>query len=126
MLINSSNAKKRWGMRKIVFAALAASAFLGAVNAAQAEEGQMRVKLADVNVASQAGAKTALARIRFSAAAFCEQNSGRESLEREQVKARCVARMTGKSVKQLNAPMVTALLDDRSNGEKPAQVAMAN
>jgi hypothetical protein len=31
--------------------------------------------------------------------------------------------MTLKGVKQLNAPMVTALLDGRGAGEKPAQVA---
>lgn len=107
-------------MKKIIFAALAASAFLGAFNAAQAEEGQMRVKLADINMSTEAGAKAALARIEFSAANFCEQTSGRESLERMYVKSRCVTAMTRKGVKQLNAPMVSALLD---GGAKPSQLA---
>jgi UrcA family protein len=111
-------------MKKIMFAALTASAFLCAMNAAQAEDGQMRVKMADLNVATAAGAKVALARIDFSAANFCEQTSGRESLERLYVKKRCVTEMTRKSVNQLNAPMVTALLDQRT-GEKPSQLAMA-
>src|ERR1700740_2184528 len=98
----------RWGVKKIMFAALTASAFLCAISAAQAEDAQMRVKLADVNVATDAGAKTALTRIEYSAANFCEQSFGRESLERQAVKNHCVAEMTRKSVRQLNAPMVTA------------------
>jgi UrcA family protein len=112
-------------MKKIMFAALTVSAFLCTINAAQAEDAQMRVKLADINVASDAGAKTALTRIQFSAANFCEQSSGRESLERQSLKNHCVAEMTRKSVQQLNAPMVTALLGGRTLAEKPAQIAMA-
>jgi len=84
----------------------------------------MRVKLAGLNIASDAGAKTALARIEFSAANFCEQTSGRVSLERRSVETRCIAEMTRKGVKQLNVPSVTALLDDRAV-EKPSQIAMA-
>lgn len=116
---------KGWGVKKIMFAAFTASAFLCAIGAAQAEDGQMRVKLADLNVATDAGAHVALARIQFSAANFCEQNAGRESLERQMVKNHCVAEMTRKSVKQLNAPTVTALLGGRAAGEASAQVAMA-
>ncbi|CAN7641821.1 UrcA family protein [Phenylobacterium sp. LjRoot225] len=112
-------------MKKIMVAAVTASAFLCAVTAAQAEDGQMRVKLAGLDVATDAGAKAALTRIQFSAETFCEQTSGRESLERIYVKDRCVAEMTRKGVKQLNAPMVTALVGDRAAGEKLAQVAMA-
>lgn len=105
-------------MKKIMFAAFTASVFFCAMNV-QAEESQMRVKLADLNVATDAGARVALARIQFSAANFCEQTSGRDSIERIYVKNRCVAEMTRKSVRQLNAPVVTAL------AEKPTQVAMA-
>lgn len=111
-------------MKKIMFAALAASAFLS-FNAAQAEDAQMRVKLADINMSTEAGAKAALSRIQFSAANFCEQSAGRESLERAKVTDRCVAQMTLKSVKQLNAPMVTALLQGAGVTDKPAQLAMA-
>jgi len=112
-------------MKTFIYVAVATSAFLCAVQAAQAEEAQMRVKLADVNMATQAGAQTALARIQFSAANFCEKSMGRESLERAAVTDRCVAEMTAKSVRQLNAPLVTALLDAPVAVEKRAQLAMA-
>lgn len=107
-------------MKKIAFSALVASTFLAAITTAQAEDGQMRVKLAGIDIATEAGAKTALARIRFSAANFCEQTAGRAPLERASAEDRCVAAMTQKSVQQLNAPMVTALL---GVGAKPAQLA---
>lgn len=111
-------------MKKFIYAAVAASAFLCAVQAAQAEEAQMRVKLADVNLATQAGAQTALARIQFSVADFCEKSMGRETLERAAVTDRCVAEMTAKSVRQLNAPLVTALLKGPATEQRP-QLAMA-
>jgi UrcA family protein len=117
--------KGEWDMKKFMVAALTASAFLCAMSAAQAEEGQMHVKLADLNLATDAGAKSALARIQVSAANFCEVTEGRETLERMYVKKHCVADMTRKGVKKLNAPMVTALLDGRTAGEKPARIAMA-
>jgi UrcA family protein len=83
----------------------------------------MSVKLAGLDLATNAGAKSALARIQVSAANFCEATEGRDSLDRLYVKKHCVAAITLKGVKQLNAPMVTALLDGRGAGEKPAQVA---
>ena len=107
-------------MKKFAIAALAASTFLGVFSAAHAEDGQMRVNLAGVNTTTEAGAKTALARIRFSAANFCEQTGGRAPLERVSAEDRCAAAMTRKSVQQLNAPMVSALLD---GGSKPSQLA---
>lgn len=107
-------------MKKFAFAALAASAFLAAFTAAQAEEGQMRVKLAGIDMTTEAGAKTALARIQFSAADFCEQTAGRAPLERVSAQDHCAAAMTRKSVQQLNAPMVSALLN---GGAKPSQFA---
>jgi UrcA family protein len=110
-------------MKKIICAALTASTLLCA--AAHAEDAQMRVKLADINMATAAGARTALARIQFSAANFCEQSAGRETLERATVTDRCVAQMTLKSVRQLNAPMVTALLQGAAATDKPSQLAMA-
>lgn len=96
--------------RAILCAALAASAFMGAMTAAQAEDGQMRVKLGDVNLATADGAKVALARIQSQAANFCEVSSGREPLDRVAAANHCVTIMTRKSVAQLNAPLVTALL----------------
>jgi UrcA family protein len=111
--------------RAIVCAALAASAFMGAMTAAQAEDGQMRVRLGGLNLATADGAKMALTRIQLQADNFCEVSSGRQTLERVAVENRCVASMTRKSVAQLNAPLVTALLDARSSDAQPATVALA-
>jgi UrcA family protein len=85
----------------------------------------MRVKVADVNLSTEAGAQTALARIRFGAAQFCERDAGRQSLERTSVVNRCVAEMTRKGVDGLNAPLVTALLRREAPGQAPTQVASA-
>jgi UrcA family protein len=111
--------------RAILCAALAASAFVGAMTAAQAEDGQMRVKLGDLNLATASGAQTALVRIQSQANNFCDVSSGRASLERAAVENRCVASMTRKSVAQLNAPMVTALLEGRSSAQPATAVALA-
>jgi UrcA family protein len=108
--------------RAILCAALGATALLGAVTAAQAEDGQMRVPLADVNLGTEAGAKSALARIENTADNFCDANAGRQTLERSQVSDRCVATMTRKGVSTLDAPMVTALLD-RQTGVATSQYA---
>src|SRR6266540_3936480 len=110
--------------RAILCAALAASAFLGATTAARAEDGQMRVRLGDLNLTTAEGAKIALARIHSQAGNFCEVASGRQSLERTGVAQRCVTDMTHKSVAQLNAPLVTALLE-RSLDQPVAPVALA-
>jgi UrcA family protein len=111
--------------RAILCAALAASAFTGAMTAARAEDGQMRVKLSDLNLATAVGAKIALARIQMQADNFCDVSNGRQSLDRVAAEGHCVASMTRKSVVQLNAPRVTALLDGRSPGGQPATVSLA-
>jgi len=84
---------------------------LCAAGSAQAEDAMMRVNLADLNLATEAGAKTALARIRRSTANFCELTTGRVSLQRSSAVDRCVADMMHESIRQLNKPLVTALLE---------------
>lgn len=111
--------------RAILCAALAASAFMGATTAAQAEDGQMHVKLAGLDLATADGARAALARIQSGADAFCEVSSGRQALERAAVIDRCVTQMTRKSVDQLNAPLVTALFDGHGAGQPATTVALA-
>lgn len=95
--------------RTLLCAALAASAILGATSSAQAEDGQIRVRVGDLNLASADGAEDALDRIENKAEVFCEANAGRLTLERAAASDQCVADLTRKSVSQLNAPMVTAL-----------------
>lgn len=92
---------------------------------AQAEDAQMRVPLGDVNLNTEAGAKSALARIESRADDFCDANSGRQPLERAQASNRCVAAMTRKGVTKLDAPLVTALLD-RETGVSTTQFAVLN
>lgn len=112
--------------RVILCTMLGASVFVGAATAAWAEDGQMRVALGGLNMASPQGAKAALARIEFSAGDFCDATAGRQSLERGATIDRCVAEMTRKSVTQLNAPMVTALLDSQApQGQSAKTVALA-
>ena len=113
-------------MNKILCAALAASAVFGAATASQAEEARMRVRMGDINLATQTGAQTALARIRYSAASFCEAEGGRQPLERAVVVDRCVAEMTRKGVERLNAPLVTALLNGAAPAKPATQVALAD
>lgn len=104
--------------RALLCAVLAASALAGAISAAQAEDGQMRVKLGDLDLATTDGAKVALARIQTGAAVFCDVEAGRQTLERAAVENRCVAEMTRKSVQALNAPRVAALLSGKPDGAR--------
>ena len=95
--------------RTLLCAALTASALIGATTAARAEEAQMRVKIADLNLATVDGAHAALNRINASAGRFCDASAGRQTLERVAIQNRCVAEMTRKSIDKLNAPLVAAL-----------------
>jgi UrcA family protein len=102
---------------------LSASVLAGAAAAAQAEDSQMRVRLAGLDLYTADGAKAALGRIRFAAGAFCDEAAGRQGLERETLVNRCTAEMTRKAVGQLGAPLVTALLDRRSLSDRTVDVA---
>lgn len=112
-------------MTRFICAALATAAIFSGVTAASAEDAQMHVKVTDINLTTDAGAKSALARIRFSAAQFCERDAGRQSLERTALVERCVAEMTRKGVDGLNAPLVTALLRREAPARAQTQVASA-
>jgi UrcA family protein len=107
-------------MTRTVLCAVIGASMAMAATTAWAEDGQMRVKVSDLNVATTAGAQTALARIRWNAGLFCDAGPGMKSLERRATVDRCVTEMTRKSVTQLNAPLVTALLDHGAADLKPA------
>jgi UrcA family protein len=111
--------------RTLLGAALAASAVFGAMTAAQAEDGQMRVNLTGVNLATEDGAKLALARIRQGVSAFCEAAPGPQSLSRLSEIDKCQAAMTRKSVQQLNAPLVTAMFEGRPGAAPQPTLALA-
>jgi UrcA family protein len=86
---------------------------MGATSAAWAEDGQIRVNLAGVDLQTHAGAQVALARIRYQAAQFCEADAGRTTLDRTMASNRCVGVMTERAVNQLGAAQVTALYGAR-------------
>jgi len=101
--------------RTMLCAAFATSALLGAMTTvAHAEDGQIRVRVGDLNLASTGGAEDALDRIEHKVEVFCEASGGRLTLERAAASDHCVADLTRKSVRQLNAPMVTALYENSS------------
>jgi UrcA family protein len=98
--------------RTMLCAAFAASVFLGATAAAaHAEDGEIRVRVGDLDLASSDGAEDALERIENKVEVFCEAGAGRLTLQRVQASDRCVADLTRRSVRQLDAPMVTALYE---------------
>ena len=96
---------------------------LFAAGTAHAQDAAMRVNLSDLNMGTEAGAKAAFARIRYSTASFCEQTTGRVSLQRATAMDRCVDDMMHRSVRQLNKPLVTALLEGRVVIAAPTQIA---
>nr|WP_279386502.1 UrcA family protein [Phenylobacterium hankyongense] len=89
--------------------ALSASIALPSV----AKEATMRVRIGDLNLNSDAGAAKALDRIRGASTRFCRFNSG--PLYRAQ-EARCRHEVSYKAVRQLDAPVVTALYEARTSG----------
>lgn len=110
-------------MKRAILGAAFGALVMTAATGAWSEDGQMRVALGDLNLATSDGARVALARIQFGADEFCDANAGRQPLERTARVQRCVADMTRKSVQQLHAPLVTALIEGRA--AQPAPVALA-
>lgn len=79
---------------------------------AHAEDAQMRVKVGDLNLASDAGASTALRRIGTAANSFC--GGGGEAILQLQAYRQCRQTMMAKAVARLDAPRVTALYQPAS------------
>ena len=94
-------------MHRLVLPTLAVLA-LSIAGGAHAEEGVMRVKVGDINVHSDAGARTAFKRINLAARDFCGPLQGYSAAYPAEVRA-CRKEMTDKAVAKLDAPLVTAL-----------------
>jgi UrcA family protein len=86
-------------------AVLLASAGVGPVFA---QTSTMSVKVGDLNLRSDNGAKVALRRINSSSNAFCGADSGRRSIAEQMTSAKCAKRMAYLAVSKLDAPLVTA------------------
>ncbi|MFI4966287.1 MAG: UrcA family protein [Caulobacterales bacterium] len=93
--------------RSIIFAALMATSLLGGT-AARATDDIMVVRLGDLNISSDQGAKVAFKRITTAAKRFCDVGDYR-ALGRSAQQSACEARMVAKAVSSLDAPIVTAL-----------------
>jgi UrcA family protein len=106
-------------MTRFVISAAALALALAASGVASAEDGTMSVRIGDLNVRSDAGAKAALARIHSAAASFCGGETARDLATIAQQRA-CVHRMTGKAVDTLGAPKVSAL-----SGRPAAAIVLA-
>ena len=114
-------------MRRTILCVATASAFLGAMTAARAEEAQMRVKITDLNLATVEGAKTALIRIKAGARTFCGADVALQPLDRVAEQTRCVVEMTRRGVDTLHAPLVTALLmGGGRSADQAAELASAS
>lgn len=94
-------------MHRLVLPTLAVLA-LSVAGGARAEEGVMRVKVGDLNVHSDAGARSAFKRINNAARDFCGPLQGYSAGYPAQVRA-CRKEMVDKAVAKLDAPLVTAL-----------------
>ena len=94
-------------MHRLVLPTLAVLA-LSIAGGARAEEGVMRVKIGDLNVHSDAGARTAFKRINLAARDFCGPLQGYSATYPAEVRA-CRKEMVEKAVTKLDAPLVTAL-----------------
>lgn len=93
-------------MRSLIVTTLAALALSGF--AAHAEEATMRVRVGDLNVHEEPGARAALRRIKFAASNFCGPING-YPLGVTRAAKECRKEMTDKAVAKLDAPVVTAL-----------------
>jgi UrcA family protein len=83
---------------------------------AHAETAQMRVRLGDLDLKTEAGAQRALLRIKLAARDFCEVPL---EIMRTPAYDRCRRDLVARAVKQLDAPMVTAL----ANPPQAVQIA---
>lgn len=101
-------------MTRFVISVAALTLALAASSVASAEDASMSVRVGDLNVQSDAGARAALTRIRVAASSFCGGAGSRDLGVIAEQRA-CVDRMSAKAVDSLNAPKVTAL-----NGQSPS------
>jgi UrcA family protein len=93
-------------MYRFAIAAIAATLIAGPVLAADTDEVAVKIKTSDLNLQTEAGAKTALERINRAAKGACSDVTVGSRMA--QVDKGCVADVSARLVKQLKAPMVEA------------------
>ena len=95
---------------------IAAFALAATAATARAETAQMRVRVGDLDLKTEAGAVEALSRIKVAARDFCAIP---QEIPLTHGYARCRRNLIALAVKQLDAPMVTAL----ANPPQAVQIA---
>ena len=94
-------------MHRLIASTVALIALVG--GAAHAEDATMRVRIGDLNLHHEDGAKVALRRIKAASSNFCGEGQVYRSVEGTTNIRKCRKTMTDKAVAQLGAPLVTAL-----------------
>jgi UrcA family protein len=96
----------------------ATTAFAGSPN----DPISVKVSLADLNMASEAGAQTALARIRFAANQACGGDLSDQTLGEQMQFRSCAKQAVQRAVASINQPALTAV----SQGRHVTTMASAN
>jgi UrcA family protein len=81
----------------------------------------IKVKVADLNLDTEPGARAALARIRNAAGLICGPSPSAAELQRRLVYAACLRRTVGEAVATANQPVLTAVAG--SYGQKTVLAA---
>ena len=94
-----------------VLAAAAAACAVGSPAFAQDGIDQMVVKIGDLNLTTNNGARSALTRIRVASRDFCSVSPGDRNLAVQAEARKCDAQMAYLAVKKLDSPVVTAMYE---------------
>ena len=90
--------------------------------AAYAQEDTMRVRIGDLNLQQEYGAKVALRRIKSASDAFCGGHKI-SAMEFHRQIDKCRQTMTDKAVAQLDAPLVTAIYEPSGTRKAATELA---
>jgi UrcA family protein len=105
-------------MRRFTLYIISASVLMSTT--ALAEEGKMHVAYGDLNLNSTAGAREMIYRIHNAAIQFCDDVDRHDPSRRTDMISGCEKTMTSLAVKQLDAPLVAALYEER---QTPTEMA---
>ena len=90
--------------------------------AAYAQEDTMRVRIGDLNLQQEYGAKVALRRIKSASESFCGGHMI-PAAELSRPVRKCRQTMTDKAVAQLDAPLVTAIYEPSGTRKAATELA---
>jgi UrcA family protein len=109
-------------MRKSLIAAVLAFSCLSITAEARPSEGtlvtsSLEVFYGDLNLANRAGAAAMLNRIKQAAVRVCGGTPSTQDMSARREFRACIERATADAVRQLNAPLVTAMHGGRSSAD---------